>query len=329
MRHVGFVLVVLMMAAKTVLAEVKLDDKTVVSFASVDQGKKVLASRDDFVRRLSPFDRASRLKTDEDVSEEAYLKFVANNVLEWNESERSLLSAAVSDISPQLKQLALPWPEKVIVIKTTGKEEGDSAYTRANAIVFPRSLLEPYQDVGQMFRHELFHILSRQNPALRDDLYRVIGFEKCKEIEFPTEYAKRRITNPDAPLNDHCIQVRANGNAIWAMPVLYARGDYDAARGGDFFNYMTLRLVVVAEGDTSRPQHWVYDPRRPRMCGLDDVSGLVEQVGRNTGYIIHPEEILAENFVLLLSDRKHPSSPEILDKMKAVLAKHSRNPNRK
>ena len=38
-------------------------------FATADQGRRQLTTVDEFVRRLSPFDRAARLKTDRDVSE--------------------------------------------------------------------------------------------------------------------------------------------------------------------------------------------------------------------------------------------------------------------
>jgi hypothetical protein len=52
-------------------------------------------------------------------------------------------------------------------------------------------------------------------------------------------------------------------------------------------------------------------------CALDRRS--YEQVGRNTQYIIHPEEIMADNFAeLVMQDRSVPT-PEILQKMLAVL----------
>ena len=40
-------------------------DPFTVRFASVSEGQTVLTTVDDFVSRLSPFDRASRLKTDQ------------------------------------------------------------------------------------------------------------------------------------------------------------------------------------------------------------------------------------------------------------------------
>jgi hypothetical protein len=49
------------------------------------------------------------------------------------------------------------------------------------------------------------------------------------------------------------------------------------------------------------------------------VKGFHEQIGRNTGYIIHPEEVLADNFVLLVRRETDVPSPEILERMDALL----------
>ena len=55
--------------------------KTAVVFATVAEGRQILAARDEFVERMSPFDRAARLKTARPVSEEEFLKHVGKNVL--------------------------------------------------------------------------------------------------------------------------------------------------------------------------------------------------------------------------------------------------------
>ena len=63
-----------------------------------------------------------------------------------------------------------------------------SAYTRANAIVFPEKFLKggaPW--VQRVLCHELFHVLSRANKELRERCYAAIGFEKCDELVFPEE----------------------------------------------------------------------------------------------------------------------------------------------
>ena len=58
---------------------------------------------------------------------------------------------------------------------------------------------------------------------------------------------------------------------------------------------------------------------QPVLASPEEVSGFFEQVGRNTKYVIHPEEILADNFALLILDEHNVPSPEILQKMRLIL----------
>lgn len=55
------------------------------------------------------------------------------------------------------------------------------------------------------------------------------------------------------------------------------------------------------------------------MLDPEEVSGFYEQVGRNTGYVIHPEEIIAENFALLVTGKRDLPSPEVIAKIRQVL----------
>jgi hypothetical protein len=146
--------------AQIVLRDTRLD------FASVAQGKDILTRRDDFVQRLSPFDRAARMKTDKAVSEEEYLAFVGRNVIEWSAAERERIATVMRGLQAELDALSLPFPENVWFIKTTGAEEGGAPYTRANAVVLPEKHLEaPDERIQKIIAHELLHILSRANPA--------------------------------------------------------------------------------------------------------------------------------------------------------------------
>ena len=56
-------------------AQTMLVGKTAVVFATVDEGRRILGTPDDFVQRMSPFDRAARLKTARQVSQ---AEFVGN-----------------------------------------------------------------------------------------------------------------------------------------------------------------------------------------------------------------------------------------------------------
>jgi hypothetical protein len=160
--------------------QVKQTDGTEVMFPTVEEARQMLTVRDEFVERLSPFDRAARMKTDRDVSEEEFLEFVGKNALPWEPNEKEKLQAA--------------------------------------------------------------------------------------------------------------------------------------------FVYLRCEFLIVAENGEPGKTRASHDGRNPRLVTADQMSGFFEQTGRNTGYIIHPEEILADNFALLVEERPHVRSPEILEKMRKVLA---------
>jgi hypothetical protein len=294
---------------------------TKVHFASQNEGRQMLVAKDDFIQRLSPFDRSARMKTDKAVSEAELLEFIGKNVVDWTKDEMQTIQAAIEAIQPLLRDLPLSLPPTVQIITTTGAEEGNAAYTRATAIVLPKSALGKNQeDLQKLICHELFHILSRQNAELREKLYGIIGFTKCNEIKLPPELERRKITNPDAPRNDHFIRLQIDDHEALAVPILLSSAEtYDVKRGGEFFEYLQFQFLVVEKSGGSPDFKAASDGSSPKLVRMERVSGFMEQVGKNTGYIIHPEEILADNFALLVLNEHNLASPEILQKMREVL----------
>lgn len=287
-----------------------------VRFATPTEGRRKLRKRDEFIARLSPFDRSARLKTDGPVSEKRYLDFVAAQVKPWDRESREAVSAALALVRPKLEEMKLPWPRVIWLIRTTGEEEGKAAYTRGSSIVLPDArLVRDSGRLADLLAHELFHVLSRANPTLRAELYRAIGFEKCPEVAFPPGLAARRITNPDAPVFDQAITVMAGGSRRRVVPVLHATVDrYPAGEKREFFEFLAFRF-------------WPLDAPKSPADGLPvllteaEISGFSEQVGRNTGYIIHPEEILADNFKFLVRAATNVASPEVLERVARLLAR--------
>ncbi len=292
------------------------------SFASVIEGREILMARDDFVQRLSRFDRSARLKTAKDVSEDTYLRFVGESVQEWSAEDKSIISSAIASLQIRINELSLPWPEVIYLVKTTGNEEGHAAYTRSNAIVLPAVMLvqKNMALINKILVHELFHILTRNNPELKDKLYASIGFHNCGEIAYPLSIRQTKLTNPDAPKNNYCILLGVDGMPVWAIPVLYSpTPEYDENRGGDFFDYLKFDFLLLQTRKSTDPMTATYDDQRIRLVGPDDVSGFYEQVGRNTDYIIHPEEILADNFALLVLGAENFPSPQIIHDIRELL----------
>jgi hypothetical protein len=283
-------------------------------------------AKDEFIQRLSPFDRSARMKTDKAVSVGELLEFIGTNVVDWTKEETQKVQAAIEATQPLFRNLPLSLPQTVQLIKTTGAEEGNAAYTRSTAIVLPKSEFSKSQkDLQKLICHELFHILSRQNPELREKLYAIIGFTTCNEIKLPPELERRKITNPDAPRNDHFIRVQIDGHESLAVPVLLSSVEtYDVKRGGEFFAYLQFQFLVVEKEADSEKLKPVINGSVPKLAGPERVSGFMEQVGRNTDYIIHPEEILADNFALLVLNEQNIPSPEIPRKMREILMRKPR-----
>lgn len=308
------------LAAPARPARLELTAESEMVFATREIGIAVMATRDDYVSRMSEFDRMLRLKSTQRVSEREYLDFVAENVLEWTDAERERLKPLVHKIQAALQQFRGPLPSTVLLVKTTGKEEVGQAHTRANAIVLPeRSLGENDEALLFLLSHELFHVMSRHDSHFRQNAYGLIGFRIGNEISLPDLIAPLQITNPDAPRHDSYIDVEINDRKITVVPVLLSRSAvFDPQIGSDLDHFWTLRLLVVQQVSPDDDLHAVEQHGAPRLLKLGQVQDFLEQVGRNTRYVIHPEEILAENFALLVTG-KEVREPLLLEALRELL----------
>jgi hypothetical protein len=322
-RLLACAVVAAVLPASTFALDIPFGEGTVVRFADVPDGAAALTRRDDYIKGMSPFDRQVRPRTDRDVSEDELLAFMAGNVVPWTDADVKKLTPLIEDLASKAAPWKLKLPPVVLLVKTTGREEGGAAYCRGPAIVLPQNLVgaDPAR-LAKYLPHELFHVLSSHNPKLRDALYATIGFRPSNEVQLPEPLRSRKISNPDAPVIRHYITVTQDGRQMELVPVLYSKKPrYDAAGGANLFAYLTFKLMQVENADGRwRP---VLVDGNPVLLDPDDVAGYHEQIGRNTRYIIHPEEILADNFVFLLDGRIDLPTPRIVEQMGKVLQAYS------
>jgi hypothetical protein len=307
-------------AASSAAQGIELGDKCVVSFATTDMARNVLTNRDEFVNALSPFDRAARLKTDRVVEEAEFLEFVGQSALPWLPEETNRLAGVLQTVRRRVEPFHPPFPDTVLLIKTSGREEGNACYTRQHAIVLTRrDVRAGAGGLEGKIIHELFHVASRHDADLRARLYRLIGFGPISSVEYPGDLRARRITNPDGVQTGWCINVTNQNQSLPVVPILYAStARYDPQKGGEFFNYLVFQLLVV----TKSGERW--QPKlvegQPELLQPRQVQGFFEQVGNNTDYIIHPDEILAENFERMARGETNLPTPRIVAEMKRVFA---------
>jgi hypothetical protein len=299
--------------------DINLTDRTVVTFATMDDAMGLLGARDTFVERMGPFDRMVRMKSLRPLTIDDLRIFAAGSAREWDNEEIKKVSDALKEIGPMLFRFASKLPEKVILVKTSGDEEFKSAYTRGNAVILPlNKLTYEVKKMELLLIHELFHIITRNNPSLVKPLYSIIGFYPCGKVEMPAELKDKTLANLDTPDEDYCINVFFNGEQVPIMPIFsFKDGRCNIKEGEDILLYLTIQyLALEKQGHAWKA---LYRDGKPLCIDPETVSGFYEQVGKNTDYVICPEEILAENFVLLVTGKKDIPTPEIIDKMGRIL----------
>ena len=286
-----------------------------VEFADSELGKHILTLNDDYVTSLSEFDRSSKLQTDKSIDTDEFKKHFSEQVMVFSDDEKKMINGIIEEIRPLFAQYNMSFPEEVILIKTTGREEANAAYTRSNSIILPEALLSMGdKHVRDIIIHEFFHVFSRYNSEKREELYGVIGFEKGPYFEYPPEITDLRISNPDAVANRYFIEVEHEGRTVKAVPVLYASEKFSTSKSTNFFDYLSMKLAVV-EISNGRCIP-VYNDGKPLF--IDAKEAFYEKVGRNSSYIIQPEELLADNFVMMI-DKKAVPSPFVINGMSKVL----------
>lgn len=301
------------------LLRVRIQANTAIQFATVEQGSERLRRVDRFLEALSRFDQECRLQTNEVTTAEQVGAHAAAEVRAWTAEEMATIAGHFESIRERLAPYSLPLPETIWLVKTTGREEGEAAYCRDNTIVLPQRMVDPRSTrLERTLVHELFHVLSNQNPALRRELYTLVGFHPCPPITLPESLIDRKITNPDAPTLDAYIRLELPGETVTAVPLLFASVDrFNPTEGGSFFKYLTFRLLVVEQvGDLWRAAE---KDGQPRLLDPAKVDSFHAQIGKNTKYIIHPEEVLADNFVHLIFATPNLPTPDLIARLKTQL----------
>jgi hypothetical protein len=288
-----------------------------VQFATIDKAKELLTTEDDFTNSWSQFDIDSRLKKNNGTKQELF-GFISSQIQEWSISEKDTLFSLLQNIDNDIKTYGfkIHFPDTIFFVKSTANEEGGAqGYTRANYVVLQKidTFSLSKNALKPLIIHELFHILTRNDSVFRRDMYKIIGFEIMNTISYPDSIKNLRITNPDAPQTDSYITLNKEGASIDCMMVLYSGEDYN---GGDLFDYLHVGFLKLKGAENKEVD---YVNEKPIIYTFNEISNFYEQVGRNTSYTIHPEEILAENFVSVIFNEKGLPSQWIIERMQEKL----------
>ena len=196
------------------------------------------------------------------------------------------------------------------LVKTTGEEEFGGTYTRRTAVMLPPWMTSlPRTDPRLAYfllAHEVFHILSRRDSQLRDALYALLGFKTVEGFDYPAELEERRISNPDAFEYLHTLTVQAGSESVDVLPVIQSLLPLDEViQLPDFFAALDIVLLAVdpSTGEALR------DGNGDLIKYNFGNTNWVSLMARNSRFIIHPEEILADNFATLMEWRSNGVLP--------------------
>ena len=283
-------------------------------YVDAEQARTLLSQEDVTTRQWSRFDYEARLGRKGGTRQEL-IRFIADQARDWSEEDKQRMQEAADTLNSHIKalNLSLTLPEEIRILKTTMAEEGGAGgYTRMDYIVVEEQIarMKP-QQASYLLAHELFHVLTRNNPDFREKMYKLIGFSIApEEFEVPADLRDVVITNPDVNRFDSYARFRVKGEERPCTMLIYANKPYE---GGSFFNYLTIGLMPLKNGKAEQKDG------KTVVYGIKDAENFFEQVGRNTDYIINPEEILAENFAFLLTRKPVTETPELIEKMRQAL----------
>src|SRR5712691_7979762 len=143
-------------------------------FATLAEGRAILGARDEYVLATSALERSAQLRTGDKVDEARFMQFMQGSVLDWTEEERRQLRPLIARLDRFLSGLKWKRPEKILLVRVDAALENGAPHTRANGIMPPKSEFTAEQ-LTYVVSHETFHVLTREDSALKERLYGAIG----------------------------------------------------------------------------------------------------------------------------------------------------------
>lgn len=286
-------------------------EKLTYSFADAKAGADFLLGNKDYLNNLTHNDLCFRMQK-KDVSLEEYTAFAAKQTLDFTEEEKAGITACMQKIEDicEKRHYKLPAMEEITFVKTTMQEEsGAAAYTHGTQIYMGEDVVsflsskdEWERDYGTMIlAHELFHCLTRSDSRFREDMYGIIGFRvQDEEFTFAPEIKEKILSNPDVGKHNSYATFRIDGRDRDCVVVFSTTRPFEKP-GDSMFDLHMVGLVPIDDLSVMYP--------------AKDAENFWEVFGRNTEYVLDPEEVLADNFsyaIMYGEDGMDCPSPEII-----------------
>ena len=259
-------------------------------FASAQEGMELLLANTAYYDGFTQNDIDYRLGKSGATIEEL-LQASADEIRDFNLIEKYMVNRRVAKMAKTLRKNAyeLPLPEEIVYIKSDlNVEGGNSGYTHGNEIYLSSANIAFSWIPGaseyfeHLLWHELFHCLTRNDPNFRADMYSLIHFTVAdSEFELPPSVRDVYFHNPDVERHDAWATFTIDGQETDCFLVWACLTDY--AQAGSPSGFKNEVVLVPTDGTDT------YYTR-------EQASNFDAVFGTNTGYVIDPEECMADNF---------------------------------
>ncbi|WP_227429376.1 hypothetical protein [Psychrobacter sp. I-STPA6b] len=270
------------------------DQNMQVIFLDKQAGTQLLATEDDYLKVLSPFDWLAKFKSERPLNQQELQDYYAKATVNWDAASKQKVMTAVEVLQRRIADMHFNNPPTLKFVLTNGLVESGAAYTRDDYIVLTTSFLQESQaDINHLVAHEFFHVYSRYNQSHRDALYGTVNFKKIPPLELPSQLDDLRISNPDAPRMDYGIDLQYQGKTYTFVPISLAHTPYDVQSNLPFFAYLVNGLLAVTTKEGKSVP--VLTNNQPIIVDAEDTN-FYSVVQPNSEYLNDPEEVSAENF---------------------------------
>lgn len=293
----------------------KHNQSTVVSYIDSTEASKaiIIDDVDGFFDQISIMDISIQMRQAEgfdnrDQALSAYKAYLRTEVMNWEESEKNMLTAIFDTIKTEIDAINPKlFPDEVRLIKVRTNHYGpDVYYTRGHNIMIPENALKnpnAKEMLGSVMTHEIFHLISRYDVPLREKIYALIGyFPHNRDLTISKGIADRLLTNPDGVSTNYYIELRDDMLTAKAIPIIMSNKSKYVTSSPTFFSYLQFEVFEMVEGENNTAT-LVHGDNLSTTLTDGMIPGFFEQIKDNTQYIIHPDEIAADNFIYAVNEK--------------------------
>jgi|GEM_PF-6016719 len=214
------------------------------------------------------------------------------------------------------------FPEQLVFLKTSGREENQGIYPRGRAIVISQEVLAALESKNPHLKTmgELFHLSYqdwcmvklcrvileqklKSQSQVWEKLFGMFGFQKViGRVDLDEFYQKYRLVNPEYYGDEYLLRLKYsdNGKPVYLLPVYFAKTlGYAPGEGENYSDYVYSGFAKL---DETRQGYQVqsYPTGLPVLSSPYEYPDHTQTTIANTADFSSPVAIVGDNFGLMI-----------------------------